>query len=549
MRRIYDQKAISSRLVSRRQFLAGAGGAALVLPSLLSLRPRSAQAAPLTPVKRIVCFPTLYGISPSMFFPPTPPSSAQTQQSASDLPIWTTPLTGSGSPFNLPFTSDASGIATIGAAFQPILSKVNLYQGLDFTVGSEVVGHTYGALGANHASSGTTFDAGTGSRSPGFGQSIDNVIAKSPNFYQSTPAVSVLRMASTPDCVSQSYSRPSANTSLADPTYENYYLGDTPIFNALFSNVSTTSQPAPPPTTNNQVTVADTFLQDYKALLNNPRISSADQQILNQYVSGISDLEGSIQANQLAAASCSSSNLAQLKSQLQTKANNQDYWGFPGTDSSNNTTGIASCLKLLQNYNSIIQNAFLCDLTRVVNFANEIFQDAVLTAGTIQSEFHCHIAEQDGPMHAWFLNNIVAGLAVLLQNTPDPLNPGTTLLDNTVILFTNEHSGGNAEHRGRSLPVMTIGSAGGALKTGYYVDCRQRPYTADAYNYDVGRPYAQLLISLMQAVGLQPNDYLSVGGYNNPNGFGDWDVSGGNTGTEYQPFSSTHNSPLPFINS
>jgi hypothetical protein len=152
------------------------------------------------------------------------------------------------------------------------------------------------------------------------------------------------------------------------------------------------------------------------------------------------------------------------------------------------------------------------------------------------------MAGQDQPMHAWFLNNIVADLAVMLQNTPDPLNPGTTLLDNTVILFTNEHVGGNAEHAGRSLPFLTIGSAGGALKTGYYWDCRQRPYTGDQYSYDVGRPCAPLLISIMQALGLQPSDY-AVGGVGNPNGFGDWEMC-----TDYQAFASTHNSPMPLLN-
>jgi hypothetical protein len=156
---------------------------------------------------------------------------------------------------------------------------------------------------------------------------------------------------------------------------------------------------------------------------------------------------------------------------------------------------------------------------------------------------HCHIEAQDGPLHAWFTNNVVAALAVLLDKTPDPLNPGTSLLDNTIILFTNEHSWGNAYHSGKTLPVMTIGSAGGALKTGYYFNCIQPPSPTNPNGY-AGRPYKQLLISIMKAVGLQPNEYLSVGGRDNPNGFGDFESGA----TEYLPFVSTHNDPLPFIN-
>jgi hypothetical protein len=285
-------------------------------------------------------------------------------------------------------------------------------------------------------------------------------------------------------------------------------------------------------------------LQDYKNLKNNPRLSAADQQTLDQYISGIGDLQARIHANQIAAASCSPSNLSALKSQLQVSPSSPVYYGFPGADYAGRPTGITSCLKMLQNFNAIIQSAFLCDLTRVVTVSNFIFRDAVLDSGTIQNEFHCHDASIDGPMHAWFLNNVVANLAVLLQNTPDPLNPNTSLLDNTVILFTNEHQGGNAEHSGATLPIMTIGSAGGALKTGYYVDCRQRPYTGGQYSPDYGRPYAQLLISIMKAVGLQPSDY-AVGGNGNPNGFGDFHADGNGM---YAPFASTHNSPLPFVN-
>jgi hypothetical protein len=52
-------------------------------------------------------------------------------------------------------------------------------------------------------------------------------------------------------------------------------------------------------------------------------------------------------------------------------------------------------------------------------------------------------------------------------------------------------------------------------------------------------------ISIMKAVGLQPAEYLSVGGAGNPGGFGDFDGSGT---SDYLAYASTHNSPLPFIN-
>jgi hypothetical protein len=538
MPRIHDKKAIESRFMRRRQFLAGVGGAALCLPPLLSMMSRLAIADTVGRVKRVICIPTSYGIAWSMFFPGTP-SSARTQQATPDLPIWTTPLTGSASPYTLPFTTDPSGTAVIGAPFQPLLSKMNLYAGLDYVsrekyqISEGLIGHTNGPLGANGGTYGLPSSSNSGGRVLPFGQSLDNVIAKCPAFYRSTPAVPVLRMASTEHVTGYSYSRTHVNTSPEEATYEHFYLGDTPIFNKLFSNLPSTSPSSTSTTGPKQLALTDAFLQDYKALKNNPRISAADQRILDQYVSGIGDLQSRIKANQIAAVSCSSQSLTTLKGQLQSVADISPYlYGFPVPQA-----GVKSCLAMLRNYNEIIKNAFLCDLTRVVVLANEVTQDAPIGAGTFQDQLHCHNAQLDGPLHAWFTNNVVAHLASLLDATPDPMNPGTSLLDNSVLLFTNEHAGGNAEHSGRSLPVMTIGSAGGALKTGYMFDCSQHAQSG------AGRPYAQLLISIMKAVGLQPSDY-AVGGDGNPNGFGDYNGADPN----YQAFASTHNSPLPFVN-
>lgn len=46
---------------------------------------------------------------------------------------------------------------------------------------------------------------------------------------------------------------------------------------------------------------------------------------------------------------------------------------------------------------------------------------------------------------------------------------GGTLLDNTVIVWTSEHSH-DGEHSRRNIPFVTAGSAGGAMKAGHYFD-------------------------------------------------------------------------------
>ncbi|MGZ3722247.1 MAG: hypothetical protein ACXVA9_04910, partial [Bdellovibrionales bacterium] len=185
----------------------------------------------------------------------------------------------------------------------------------------------------------------------------------------------------------------------------------------------------------------------------------------------------------------------------------------------------------------------------VVVWGNDIWQDTPMSDYSAGAMFHSHDDGTGGPLrtcekHAFFLN-VIAQLAKRLDATPDPLSSSGSLLDNSVILFTNEH-GGVKSHGVFSIPTLTIGSAGGYFKTGYYVDCRQRPYSKDAYHESIGRPNKQLLISIMNAVGLQPAEYMSNG---DGKGFGDFETSvfGPTSTINYNKFVNSHNDPLPFI--
>jgi len=75
-------------------------------------------------------------------------------------------------------------------------------------------------------------------------------------------------------------------------------------------------------------------------------------------------------------------------------------------------------------------------------------------------------AQDFATCHNWMSTRfltLVQGLDV-----PDPLSPGKTILDNTVILCTSEVDGGDA-HTVQSIPCLLIGNLGGTLKSGQYL--------------------------------------------------------------------------------
>ena len=75
-------------------------------------------------------------------------------------------------------------------------------------------------------------------------------------------------------------------------------------------------------------------------------------------------------------------------------------------------------------------------------------------------------AQDFATCHNWMSSRfltLVQGLDV-----PDPLSPGKTILDNTVILWTSEVDGGDA-HTVQSIPTVLMGNLGGTLKTGQYL--------------------------------------------------------------------------------
>jgi hypothetical protein len=87
---------------------------------------------------------------------------------------------------------------------------------------------------------------------------------------------------------------------------------------------------------------------------------------------------------------------------------------------------------------------------------------------------------------------------------------GQTFLDNSICYFGSELS---IDHYVQTMPAIIAGSAGGALTTGYYVDYTQMDN--DYVNPGVmpwgllipGIPHNRLMVTILQAMGLEPADY------------------------------------------
>jgi len=107
----------------------------------------------------------------------------------------------------------------------------------------------------------------------------------------------------------------------------------------------------------------------------------------------------------------------------------------------------------------------------------------------------------------WFWTQLVNKVIKPLATTDDPAAPGTKVLDNTLIYVMSEIGDGQDHNRVSeilypqtpdSLPLVTIGKAGGAFNTGQVV---QFPVQDKSTAGTVNRPAADLYLTMAKAMG------------------------------------------------
>jgi hypothetical protein len=112
----------------------------------------------------------------------------------------------------------------------------------------------------------------------------------------------------------------------------------------------------------------------------------------------------------------------------------------------------------------------------------------------------------------WFWTQLVNKVVSVLATTDDPTAPGTKVLDNTLIYVMSEIGDGQDHNRVSeiyypqtpdSLPLVTIGKCGGAIKTGQVVQypIAKNDATASPNAAGVNRPAADLYLTFAKAMG------------------------------------------------
>jgi len=165
--------------------------------------------------------------------------------------------------------------------------------------------------------------------------------------------------------------------------------------------------------------------------------------------------------------------------------------------------------QILQAQLEVATQAMICGAARVIGL-QAMYANAQINFGFmgVPKDHHDPISHSSGATgrdefaqcQRWFIERIAETVITSLDQ-PDPLDPEHTVLENSVVHFCTEVADGNEHNYNKTqiwvtgsgmdayVPLLTIGGAGGALKTGRIVD------------FD-NRPHADLLLTLCHAMGV-----------------------------------------------
>lgn len=433
--------------VGRRMFLCGAG-TALALPFLGSLLPRSARAGVSARPVRFLQVINPYGATTRQFFG----GLAASQTVGPDVGVH--PLRDVAGPIS----------ELVGAAFDPLREKIALVHGLDVLAENE-----------NHQMCFPTcasgYDAGIdGDEYPPLsGQpSVDVVLAGSDRVYDaSTPTVRrhlVLNPVTTDDYTaarSMSWRRTPAGLEMVRPTKTTV---------GLYDLLATTFPGAGRP---DDAAVVDAVYEDYRRVRDASRLSAADRERLESFMTLVDELGRS-------AGTCEEPRL--------------------GAESDVDAT--------IDNQCKLLAAALACDATRVVSLVLGMSDGRI-----VRHDEHHRMHVPTAPDFGLYADLVGTGrrVARLLSMLDAVDDVDGTLLDNAIVYWSMQY--GNAvegdTHSSHNLPVLVGGSAGGRLRTGQYVDYRRDGHLSD--DVPRGVPLNNLLVTFMRCMGLEPGDWEEPG--------------------------------------
>lgn len=459
--------------IGRRRFLKGAGGAFLALPFLPSVALEA---------RRVVRYPRRFV---AVF-------SANGQHDANWYPRGDVPWVEKGKFIRECALTDINGPISlvIGPEFDRLRKKMVLIRGLDAAVAHENTHIATKMLSG--------FAEGLHLR-----VTADQIMARSNAVYETEPWMRSLNvvvdgqseMKYLPLSVARSGDGISPVVPFTDPSV---------VFQKLFPS---------PIGFDTRQSIIDAVSGELKTLLASPRLSKDDRQRLDAHLTLLRDVEK--QSLPPAGRGFTRPTLLQVQ--------DRDERSLPDT---------------IRNYASLIVTAIKCDLSRVYGFQLAHTQEqrsfAWLT-GVSGTNHHNLTHDLDiAPLveiNQWY-SMFVAEFLTQLDVVEDH-ETGATYLDNSLVFWGNESgvydlTKGNP-HYSNDMQVALFGSAGGQIKTNRFINYQKPKQKVimwedgreDISGPDIGRPYNELLITLMTKMGLTYQEWES----GDEPGFGDYRVN------------------------
>ena len=397
-------------------------------------------------------------------------------------------------------TETAFTLQSMYAPLEPFKAKLMIPGGLTMSAGGAGEAHAYGMAGLWSATTlpgpgaGVSFDGGNGHLTGwGAAATIDQIVAQA--FGPGMP------YSKAPTDASQEtrYRSIALGVQCGGPNTLNrmtYTGANAPIspevspkaaYDRYFAGVTATGGPTPPavdPAAAQARAEQQSILNLLKGEMPKIRatVGTADYQKIDAHLEGLLALERLNAASAtttppVAGASCT---LPPASADVASAANNA---GYP--------TQITQMM-------DIATGLLACDVTRVLTLQLSYGFSNVVHTWLGQTKGHhtlCHDGiDERTPLSAidlWYSQQVAYLLGKL-----DAVNEGSgTLLDNTLIVWGHEN--GSTAHRQDNVPFVLAGKAGGALRTGRFVNF-------------AAKPHAMLLVSVAQLMGLSINSVGNI---------------------------------------
>lgn len=473
--------------ISRRHLLRGAGGATLALPFLPSMAGRRGFAAAGGPHQRsLIALATHHGgVWADRMFPDADTLDPVLEYAGRT--VHAAPLVGevSGGRRSLSpvLTADATRLT------DRLVSQMGVLRGLD--IPWYIAHHTGGHLGNFARNDGNGADGVTMQAVPT--PTIDQVLAWSSCFYSDPDAIVERTMTVGAGRLSYWWANPQARTGVlqAQPAYTSSLA----LFQRVFDPGAAYGAATP--------LAVDRVMDGYRALLADPRLSAGDRRRLDAHMERLFEVQRRIAMD----VPC-----VPLEPAWDAESLQADPAWFRDPDSQ---------IAYWQLMIDVVVAALSCGVSHIATL------HAAETFSTFAGDWHQDIAHQaylaDGEAqdtlataHQRFFEGVFLDLVEKLDATEGP--SGGSLLDDSLVLWTQES--GAVPHESMSIPVVTAGSAGGAVNPGQSIDFRDR--TREVAHGDApnatnapGLLWYQYLGTVLQSMGASPAEYETdvQGGY------------------------------------